>query len=230
MNKETAAKHIDHTLLSATATRADIEKLCSEATVYGFKAVCVNSFWVDYASWLLQNTDVKVATVVGFPLGAMSTAAKKFETTTAVNDGADEIDIVINVGLIKSGEWDSVFKDLKEVVSAAKSADMKTVTKVIIETGLLNAEEKVEAIKTVLASGSDYVKTCTGFNEGSATVEDVKLMVSLGAKHVKASGGVRTLESLEAMVKAGAERIGTSNGVAIIEEFNNVENKASTSY
>lgn len=231
MNKETAAQHIDHTLLSPSASRSDIEQVCKEAMEYNFKAVCVNSCWVSYASELLQNSGVLVATVVGFPLGAMSTEAKSFEASNAVSDGANEVDIVINIGLIKSSEWNAVSNDLSSVISACNANSVEhVVTKVIIETGLLNEAEKVAATKCALDAGADYVKTCTGFNTGAATVEDVKMMKLMGAEHIKASGGVRTLEALEAMIEAGADRIGTSNGVAIISEFDNIENTASTAY
>lgn len=231
MDKKTTAQYIDHTLLSASATRDDVDMLCKEAMRNGFKAVCVNSYWVPFAVKQLEKSDVMVATVVGFPLGASSTETKVCEAVTAVRQGADEIDVVMNVGLAKSGEWGEVHKDLTAVVDAAKNVDNRhAVVKVIIETGLLNDKEKVMATKMVLASGADFVKTCTGFNEGSATVKDVQMMKTLGAELVKASGGVRTLDSLKSMVDAGADRIGTSNGVAILAEFDNVENKQETQY
>lgn len=230
MNKEEIAKLIDHTLLAQDATRADIEKLCKQAKKYGFYSVCVNSYWVSRATKELKGSDVKVCAVVGFPLGAMSTEAKVFEAVKAVEDGAREIDVVLNVGLAKSGNWKAAGKDLFRVVHAVKKVNKKVIVKVIIETCLLNDEEKREAVQYARLAGADFTKTSTGFSTGGATVEDVALMLQYGLLPVKASGGVRNLAKVLAMVDAGATRIGTSNGVSIIKEFDGVKNEESTAY
>lgn len=211
------AKMIDHTILKADATMEQVEALCGEAAEYGFASVCVNSSYVPFCSEMLADSDVSVCTVVGFPLGAMSTAAKVMETRQAILDGADEIDMVVHVGMIKSGDWDYVESDIQEVVDEAKD---KALVKVIIETCLLTDEEKVHVCQICKDAGADFVKTSTGFSSGGATVEDVALMRrTVGPDMgVKASGGVRTLQAAEAMVKAGATRLGTSSGAAIIKE------------
>ncbi|MFF5993740.1 deoxyribose-phosphate aldolase [Lysinibacillus sp. KU-BSD001] len=209
------AAMIDHTLLKADATRDQIEKLCAEAKKYVFASVCVNPTWVKYSAELLAGTDVKVCTVIGFPLGASTPATKAFETKDAIANGADEIDMVINIGALKNGEYDAVRDDIQAVVDAANG----TLVKVIIETCLLTDEEKVKACELSVEAGADFVKTSTGFSTGGATAEDIALMrktvgPDLG---VKASGGVRNLEDMKTMIDNGATRIGASSGVAIME-------------
>ena len=204
---------IDHTLLAADATSAQIARLCQEAREYSFASVCVNSCRVAQARTLLEGCPVKVCTVVGFPLGAMSTRAKAYEAGSAVEDGADEIDMVINVGYVKDGDWDGVLDDIMAVREACKGR----VLKVILETCLLTDDEIVRACRTAVRAGADFVKTSTGFSKGGATVHAVSLMRStVGADvGVKASGGIRDAESARAMVEAGASRLGCSAGVAI---------------
>lgn len=204
---------IDHTLLAADATSAQIARLCQEAREYSFASVCVNSCRVAQARTLLEGCPVKVCTVVGFPLGAMSTRAKADETRSAVEDGADEIDMVINVGYVKDGDWDGVLDDIMAVREACKGK----VLKVILETCLLTDDEIVRACRTAVRAGADFVKTSTGFSKGGATVHAVSLMRSTVGSDVgvKASGGIRDAESARAMVEAGASRLGCSAGVAI---------------
>ena len=209
------AAMIDHTLLKADTTRPQIEKLCEEAKKYVFASVCVNPAWVKYSAELLAGTEVKVCTVIGFPLGASTSAVKAFETKDAIANGAGEIDMVINIGALKNGEYDLVRDDIKAVVDAANG----TLVKVIIETCLLTEEEKVKACQLSVEAGADFVKTSTGFSTGGATAEDIALMrktvgLDLG---VKASGGVRSLEDMKKMIDNGATRIGASSGVAIME-------------
>lgn len=206
---------IDHTLLKPDAAHAQIEQLCAEACEHHFFSVCVNGSWVMTARHLLENTDVKVACVVGFPLGAMATDIKRYETEVAIDDGAQEIDVVLNLARLKAGEDKYVFRELVDVVEAA---DERTV-KVILETCLLNDEEKVRACKLVVDSGAHFVKTSTGFSIGGATIADVKLMrETVGPKFgVKASGGVRDAQTALAMIAAGATRLGTSSGIAIVK-------------
>ncbi|MFB1080619.1 deoxyribose-phosphate aldolase [Jeotgalibacillus sp. JSM ZJ347] len=210
------AKMIDHTLLKPEATKEQITNLCEEAAEHGFMSVCVNPYWVKLSSELLQSTDVKVCTVIGFPLGASATETKAFETKQAIEDGATEVDMVINIGALKSGEFDTVKQDIQAVTAAAKG---KALTKVIIETSLLTEEEKVKACELAVEAGTDYVKTSTGFSGGGATPEDIALMrktvgPDLG---VKASGGVRSAEDAKAMIDAGATRLGASAGIKIIQ-------------
>lgn len=221
------SKYIDHTLLKATATYDDILNLCTEANQYDFASVCVNPVNVSIAHKLLNGTDVMVCTVIGFPLGANSMEVKAFETTKAIADGADEVDMVINVGQAKAHNWDYVYEDIKAVVDAAKGV----LVKVIIETCYLTDEEKVMACKMALKANADFVKTSTGFGTGGATVEDVKLMKNTvgNSMKVKASGGIRTKDDFEKMIAAGADRIGCSAGVAIMEGLNDVNN-SNTSY
>ena len=213
------ARYIDHTLLKADARKEDIEKLCSEAFHNGFASVCVNSCWVPLASDLLAGTDVAVCTVVGFPLGAASSKAKAAEAAEAARNGADEIDMVINIGMLKSGMADAVEDDIKEVRDAVRGKTLK----VIIETCLLTDEEKIAACRAAAAAGADFVKTSTGFSTGGATVHDVALMKETvrpyGLK-VKASGGIRSYSDAKAMIDAGADRIGASAGIAIVKEEN----------
>ena len=213
------AKYIDHTLLKADARKEDIEKLCSEAFHNGFASVCVNSCWVPLASELLAGTDVKVCTVVGFPLGAASGKAKAAEAADAVKQGAAEIDMVMNIGMLKSGMLDDVKEDIQEVRNAVKGRTLK----VIIETCLLTDEEKREACRLAAEAGADFVKTSTGFSTGGATVHDVELMKEAVAPYglkVKASGGIRNYRDAKAMIDAGADRIGASAGIAIVKEEN----------
>ena len=210
------ARYIDHTNLKPTATPEDIEKLCAEARQFGFKAVCVNSCYVALASELLKGSDILVCAVAGFPLGAMSTAAKKFEAEEAVKDGAGEIDMVMNIGLAKDGDWKGIEEDILAVKQAARGA----VLKVIIETCYLTDEEKIAACEAAVRAGAEFVKTSTGFGPAGATIEDVRLMKKAveGKALVKAAGGVRDKATALAMIEAGADRLGTSNGVAIIQE------------
>lgn len=210
------AKMIDHTLLKTEAQKKDLDKLINEAKKYNFMSVCVSPIWVKYAADLLKNTDVKVCTVIGFPQGAIPTPVKVFETQNAIENGANEVDMVISIGLLKDKEYDAVENDIKAVVNVAKG---KALTKVIIEACLLTDEEKIMACKLAKKAGADFVKTSTGFSTGGATAYDVQLMrktVGTGMG-VKASGGVRTKEEAQKMIEAGANRIGTSNGIAIVE-------------
>lgn len=208
-------KLIDHTLLKATATTADIEKLCEEAVKYGFKSVCVNPCFVAKAKEFVKDSDVLVCTVIGFPLGANATSVKVFETRKAVEDGADEIDMVINIGKAKEHDFVYLEEEIREVVIAAGGRTVK----VIIETCYLTDEEKIEACKAAVRAGAHFVKTSTGFGTGGATVQDVALMRRTVPAEVgvKASGGIRTPEDLQAMVEAGANRIGASAGIKLIE-------------
>jgi deoxyribose-phosphate aldolase len=207
-------KYIDHTLLKPETTAAMIDKLCAEAKEHNFASVCVNPFWVKRCAELLKGTDVKVCTVIGFPLGASTPAVKAAETRDAIANGATEVDMVLNIGALKSGDLDLVKADVKAVKEAAGSV----LVKVILETGLLTDEEKVTACKLCVEAGADYVKTSTGFGHGGATVEDVALMRKTVGPNVgvKASGGVRDRAAALAMIEAGASRIGTSSGVAIV--------------
>ncbi|PTI69811.1 deoxyribose-phosphate aldolase [Staphylococcus succinus] len=209
------AKYIDHTLLKPEATRVQIDKIIEEAKDFNFKSICINPTHVKYAAELLGNSDVLVCTVIGFPLGATTTKSKVFEAEDAINNGASEVDMVINIGALKDGRYEEVQKDIEGVVAAANG---KTV-KVIIETCLLTDDEKVKACELSKAAGADFVKTSTGFAGGGATPQDVKLMKdTLGdALEVKASGGVRNLEDFNNMIEAGATRIGASAGVQIIQ-------------
>lgn len=209
------AKLIDHTILKPVATQEDVRRLCEEARQYGFFSVCINPFWVSYAKELLKGSDVKVCTVVGFPLGANTTAVKVYETQDALKNGADEIDMVINIGALKAQDYKTVLEDIK----AVRQACLGHVLKVILETSQLTDEEKVKACELCAEAGADFVKTSTGFTGGGATAPDVALMRKSIPSHmqVKASGGVRTREDFDAMVAAGATRIGASSGVKIIE-------------
>lgn len=209
------AAYIDHTLLKPDASLAQIEQLCVEAREHQFFSVCVNGSWVATARHLLEGSEVKVASVVGFPLGAMSADVKRYETEVAIDDGAHEIDVVLNVARLKAGDDKYVLRELADVVEAA---DERTV-KVILETCLLNDAEKVRACQLVVESGAHFVKTSTGFSTAGATVADVKLMrETVGSKFgVKASGGVRDAQTALAMIEAGATRLGTSSGIAIIK-------------
>jgi deoxyribose-phosphate aldolase len=212
------ASMIDHTLLKPDATRADIEALCREASEYKFASVCVNPTWVAVCARLLQGSGVKVCSVVGFPLGATTADTKHYETRRAIFDGAREIDMVINIGALKSGDVRLVEQDIEAVASPCRETGV--LSKVIIEAALLTDEEKVTACTLAKAAGADYVKTSTGFGPGGATAADVALMrrVVGDGMGVKAAGGVRDLEGLKAMVAAGATRVGASAGVRIVQE------------
>jgi deoxyribose-phosphate aldolase len=208
------AKLIDHTLLKPEATRDEVKRLCEEARRHGFASVCVNTTWVPVAKTLLRGSGVMVCAVVGFPLGAMTPTAKAYEAREAVRQGADEIDMVINIGALKSRDYETVFEDICRVVKAAHPAKVK----VILETGALTQEEKIIACSLAKLAGAHFVKTSTGFGKGGATVEDIALMRQLVGTEmgVKASGGVRTREDAEKMALAGANRIGASASVAIV--------------
>ena len=208
-------KYIDHTLLKPDASQEQIEILIEEAKKYDFASVCVNPTWVNFAAQALKATDVKICTVIGFPLGANTPELKAFETSDAIRNGANEIDMVINIGALKSRNFDLVERDIRAVVEAAKG----TLVKVIIETCLLTDDEKVKACQIAQKAGADFVKTSTGFSTGGATVADVALMrKTVGPDMgVKASGGARSYEDALAFIKAGATRIGASSGVAIME-------------
>lgn len=217
---EELAKYIDHTLLKPTATFGDIEKLCKEAVQNGFYSVCVNSCYAKFAAQMLTDTPVKVGATVGFPLGAMSTEAKAFEAAEAVRAGASEIDMVINVGLLKSGDFYAVGEDIEAVVKAAKQINPHVIVKTILEMASLTTTEKVSACRIARDAKADFVKTSTGFGTGGATVDDVALMKKVVGETmgVKAAGGIRDLKTALEMIEAGATRIGTSAGIAIIEE------------
>ena len=209
------AAYLDHTLLKAEATAKDVEKLCAEAREHHFYSVCVNGSRVAQARHLLEDTDVKVACVVGFPLGAMSGDVKRFEIETAIDDGAQEIDVVLNVGRLKDGDGQYVLRELCDVVEAADERPVK----VILETCLLAREGKIRACRLVVESGAQFVKTSTGFSSGGATLDDVKLLrETVGPKFgVKAAGGIRDVKTALAMIAAGATRLGTSASVAIVK-------------
>jgi deoxyribose-phosphate aldolase len=209
---------IDHTLLKADASRADVDKLCREAAEFKFATVCVNPVWVAHAAARLRGSGVGVCSVVGFPLGATTADVKNFETRRAIYDGASEIDMVINIGALKSGDLRTVERDIEAVVEPCRQCGV--VSKVIIEAALLSDDEKITASTLTKAAGADFVKTSTGFGPGGATVADVALMRRVvGAEMgVKAAGGVRDLEGLKAMVAAGATRVGASAGVKIVQE------------
>ncbi len=209
------ARYIEHTLLRPDATVAQVERLSAEARKYGFYAVCVNGCYIEPARLWLAGSGVKVATVIGFPLGAMLSWAKAAEVRLALAAGADELDMVMNIGWLKSARFDAVRDDIAAVVAAAAGRPVK----VIIETALLTTEEKETAARLVVDSGAAFVKTSTGFLGPGATVEDVKLLAQVtgGRIGVKASGGIRDLATARALIAAGATRLGTSSGVAIVE-------------
>jgi len=215
------ARYIDHTLLKPEASLKDIERLCAEARSYNFYAVCVNGSWVTQARHFLDGSDVKVATVVGFPLGATDSDTKRFETEAAIDNGAQEIDVVINIGRLKDGDDEYVLRELRDVVEAAAERPVK----VIIETCLLTNAEKIRACRIVLDGGAQFVKTSTGFSTGGATVADVKLLREIVGETfgVKAAGGIRDTQTALAMIEAGATRLGTSSGVVIARSMPNAE-------
>ena len=207
-------KFIDHTILKATATKEDVKKLCDEAKEYGFYSVCVNGANVEYAFSQVKDSDVKVAAVVGFPLGAMATDVEVFEAKKAIEDGASEIDMVINIGALKDKDYDLVENEIRKIKEAIGS----NVLKVIIETCYLTYDEKVKACELSVNAKADFVKTSTGFGTGGATFEDVELMKkTVGDKaEVKASGGVKDLKTAKKYIELGATRLGTSSGIAIV--------------
>lgn len=217
VSKTQLAKMIDHTLLKAEACQADIVKLCEEAETYGFWSVCVNPFWVSVASRLLAKTGIRVCSVVGFPLGVTTTKVKVIETEEALASGAREVDMVINIGALKSGDFEAVKGEIASVVRVARTLTGITV-KVVLETGSLSVDEKIAGCRLAQEAGADFVKTCTGFGSSKATVSDVTLLrrsvpETMG---VKASGGIQTYEDAMRMIHAGATRLGTSSGVDII--------------
>jgi deoxyribose-phosphate aldolase len=209
------AVYIDHTLLKQNAGEEQIGRLCEEAKTYHFHSVCVNPSWVRFCARRLSNSPVHVCTVIGFPLGATDSETKRFETERALHNGANEVDMVINMGHFKSGNKELVEKDILGVVNVAHP---KAVVKVIIETALLTDEEKAEACRIVKSCGADFVKTSTGFANGGATVADVELMrETVGPEMgIKAAGGIKTYEDAVSMIDAGATRLGASSGVAIV--------------
>lgn len=211
------AKMIDHTLLKTDTTLVMINKLCEEAKNYNFISVCVNPYWVSIAAKNLIGTNVKVCTVIGFPLGASTKEVKTFEAKKAIEDGASEIDMVINIGALKSHQYNIVEEDIEAIVEVANGLAL---VKVIIETCLLTEDEKILACRLIKKSGADFVKTSTGFNKGGATYEDVKLMRNTVGPDmgVKASGGIRDYEGAMKMIGAGANRIGTSSGIEIVKK------------
>ena len=215
-------KYIDHTLLKATATTYDIGKLCEDAIKYKFFSVCVNSCYVPLAKELLQNSDVKICSVVGFPLGAMSTKAKVAEATWALKDGADEIDMVINIGLLKGKNFDGVWKDIE----AVKKCMPNNTLKVILETCYLDELEIIKASELAIQSGADFIKTSTGFGTHGATLNDIKLMKSVSSNNtkIKASGGIKDYKTALEYINSGVERLGTSSGIAIIKKASSNSN------
>jgi len=207
-------KMIDHTYLKAFGTKVDIDKLLEEAKEFDFMSVCVNPSWVAYSHEALKGSDVLVCTVIGFPLGANTTATKVFETLNAISNGADEIDMVLNVGKVKEQDFDFTYDEVKQVKEACQDITLK----VILETCYLTKEEIRLASEACIKAGADFVKTSTGFGTGGALVEDVKIMKEVAKeKQVKASGGVRSSEDVEKMIEAGATRIGTSSGVKLVQ-------------
>ncbi|MFZ5592500.1 MAG: deoxyribose-phosphate aldolase [Bacillota bacterium] len=220
------AKAIDHTLLSPTATERDIVRLCAEARQYGFAAVCVNPAYVPLASSTLQSSSVKVCTVIGFPLGASSTATKLAEAGEALQKGATELDVVLNLGWLKSGLFQEVLADLQAVVQTAHQASPPALVKVILETCFLTEAEKVLACQLAVQAGADFVKTNTGFGSGGATVPDVQLLRRQVPAHVgvKASGGIKTAAQALAMLQAGANRLGTSSSLQLMQQFMDGQN------
>jgi deoxyribose-phosphate aldolase len=218
MDRMDLARYIDHTILKPDAKESDVIKLCKEALEYKFASVCVNASNVKLADSFLHGTDVKVCTVVGFPLGATTKETKAFEAAQAIENGASEVDMVINIGALKSGKQDVVEEDIKAVADVCKG---KALLKVIIETCLLTDEEKVTACELSKKAGANFVKTSTGFSTGGATAEDITLMRRIVGPEmgVKASGGIRNLETALAMIKAGATRIGASASISIVNEL-----------
>ncbi len=216
LKSDNISKLIDHTLLKANASRQDIQELCSQAIKQGFFSVCINPYWVKPAVDMLKGERVRVCSVIGFPLGACASRVKAFQSGIALEQGAHELDMVVNIGAVKDKDYSVVEAEIKEVKRVAGD----NIVKVIIETCFLTQEEKVHLCKLVKECGADFVKTSTGFGTAGATVEDVRLLRETVGSHigVKASGGIRNLETLMGMVEAGANRIGTSSGIIIMEE------------
>lgn len=225
MLKDELAKTIDHTILQSTASQSELEQLCSEAIKFGFYAVCVNPCYLKKAKELLHGSGVKLCTVIGFPLGANDLETKVFESQLAVENGADEIDFVVNLGFIKSGLWKQVSKEIEQITQKAKTKGLELnkdiIVKVIVETCYLTDQEKSKLCQLVKLRGADYIKTSTGFGIGGAEIEDIKLFRKIGGESlkIKASGGIRTAAKVQEMIAAGADRIGTSSGVAILKEI-----------
>ncbi|MFB9325981.1 deoxyribose-phosphate aldolase [Paenibacillus aurantiacus] len=215
-SQQELASYFDHTLLKPESTKEAVITLCKEAKEYGFATVCVNPYWISTAAAELAGTNVGITTVVGFPLGASTTIAKTLEARDAIAAGATEVDMVLNVGALKSGLYEEVERDVASVAAACQG---RAILKVILETGLLTDEEKVKACELCVKAGADFVKTSTGFGPGGATAEDIALMRKTVGPNigVKASGGVRNLETVQAMIEAGATRIGASASVAIVK-------------
>lgn len=209
-------KYFDHTILKPDASNIQVEAICAEAVQYGFASVCVNQYRTKMVAELLKDSDVKTCTVIGFPLGAVSTEVKMFEAEQALKDGADEIDMVINIGALKDKNYNYVLDDIKNVKKVCTSKTLK----VIIETCLLTDDEKIKACELAVTAGADYVKTSTGFSTGGAAVHDVSLMKrTVGSlARVKASGGIHTREEADSMIKAGADRLGTSATIKIVSQ------------
>jgi deoxyribose-phosphate aldolase len=220
LSPDELARYLDHTLLRADASAKDIEQLCVEAKAHKFYSVCVNGSRVELARHFLEESEVKIACVVGFPLGAMATDVKRFEAEAAVDDGAQEIDLVLNIGRLKDGDFKFVLRELRDVVEAAEERPVK----VILETGLLTHDEKIRACHIALEAEAHFVKTSTGFSGSGATIEDVRLLrANVGsALGVKASGGIRDTATALAMIEAGANRLGSSNSVAIVQGLSGV--------
>lgn len=222
---EQLAKMIDHTILQPTAGEEEIEQLCREARDFGFYAVCINPCYLERVKQRLEGSEVKICTVVGFPLGANSLETKVFEAQQAVDAGADEIDFVVNIGFVKSGLWEEVEEEVKQLTRKVKKKglelDKRIIVKVIVETCYLNEEEKIKLCRLVQKTGADYIKTSTGFGTGGATVEDIRLFRQIGGEglKIKASGGIRTAVKALEMIAAGADRIGSSSGVSILQEL-----------
>jgi deoxyribose-phosphate aldolase len=224
LSEKNFAKYIDNTNLKPEATSDDIKKLCDEAKQYNFASVCVNPCFVSSCKTLLNGFESKVCTVIGFPLGASTTETKLYEAEGAIKDGAEEIDMVINIGKLKEGDYNYVKNEIKEIVSLARETNV--LTKVIIETCLLTNEEKMKMCEIVMDAGADFIKTSTGFSKDGATVEDIKLMKSIihDKIGIKASGGIKDYEKTMDMIEAGATRIGTSSGANIVMGFKEKDN------
>ena len=222
MNK--VAKMIDHTVLKATSTKEEVVSICKEAKEYGFFSVCINPTHIELAKKELENSDVKVCTVIGFPLGASTKEVKAFETKDAISKGADEVDMVINIGALKDKNYDLVYEDIKAVVEASNK---QALVKVIIETCYLTDDEKVKACELAVKAGTDFVNTSTGFGTGGSTPEDIKLMRETVGPNigVKASGGVRTDKDAKTVIDAGASRIGASASISIVTGSNDSNSK-----
>lgn len=221
MNRLELARHIDHTSLRPYATQAEVDRLCEEAAFYRFASVCVLPYWVPRAVQLLRGSDTAVGTVVGFPLGASMCSVKLYEAEQALATGATELDMVIALPALKTGDWRTVRHDIEQIASLCRSAEPQAVLKVIIECCYLNEEEKIRATRLIAECGADFVKTSSGFGEGGATLEDVKLLRAAAPPHlrVKAAGGIRTLSLAMQLLEAGADRIGTSSGVSLVEQI-----------